>query len=339
MDACGASGASVTSFENPNLGPSGEKLYTDCVSFGAESAHKVLIVNSAIHGAEGFCGSGAQIGWLRAGRFADIPSGMRVVLIHALNPFGFAWLRRVNEDNVDLNRNFVRFSSALPGNSGYETFHHRLTPARWDDATPGEIGEILSDYADRHGLLSMQAAICSGQYRHRDGIFYGGERASWSSQGFEKIIREHASGASQLLLLDFHTGLGPYGVPELISSSPPDAGIAGWFSDKLTCALMGNAVGPSLNGTIGQGLRRFAELADVHGITAEFGTYDVYRVLLAVIADNWLHARGSPKSGVGKRIKLEIRKSFYPDEDDWRDAVAAGSQRILDEAVAGLASS
>ena len=28
-------------------------------------------------------------------------------MIHALNPFGFAHLRRANEDNVDLNRNFV----------------------------------------------------------------------------------------------------------------------------------------------------------------------------------------------------------------------------------------
>lgn len=337
MDASGAAGSEVSSCKNPNAGPLGEELYTDYVSFGAESADKVLIVNSAIHGVEGFCGSGAQIGWLRARRFAEIPGGTRVVLVHALNPFGFAWLRRVNEDNVDLNRNFVRFGSTLPGDAGYEAFHHRLTPARWDHATPGQIAQILSDYADRRGLLSMQAAICSGQYHHRDGIFYGGERPSWSSQIFEKIIREHSSRASRLVLLDFHTGLGPYGVPELICSSPPDAGIAGWFSAKLTCAQLGNAVGPSLNGTIGQGLRRFAEHADVHSITAEFGTYDVYRVLLAVIADNWLHARGSPKSGVAQEIKQEIRKSFYPDEDDWRDAVAAGSQRILDEAIEGIA--
>jgi hypothetical protein len=30
-----------------------------------------------------------------------------IVFVHALNPFGFKHHRRVNEDNVDLNRNFL----------------------------------------------------------------------------------------------------------------------------------------------------------------------------------------------------------------------------------------
>ena len=30
-----------------------------------------------------------------------------IVLIHALNPYGFKTNRRVNEDNIDLNRNFL----------------------------------------------------------------------------------------------------------------------------------------------------------------------------------------------------------------------------------------
>ena len=68
---------------------------------------------SGTHGVEGYCGSGIQIGFLKEGLFAELPDDMSVVLLHAMNPYGFSNDRRVNEDNVDLNRNFLDFAAPI----------------------------------------------------------------------------------------------------------------------------------------------------------------------------------------------------------------------------------
>lgn len=159
-------------------GPGGELLCTDFVAIGPGSAERVLIVNSAIHGVEGFCGSAAMTAWLSSGQYVQAANTMRVILIHALNPYGFAWLLRVNEDNVDLNRNFVNHDMASPDNADYAALHSSFLPQNWDETIAGEIREMLTQYAARHGLLPMQSRVCRGQYQHQNGLFYGGNQAS-----------------------------------------------------------------------------------------------------------------------------------------------------------------
>ena len=99
------------SYEHPAKGPAGEPLWTDVAWFGRHDAERVLVTISGTHGVEGHCGSGAQIDWLRRGELARVPDGIAVMMIHAINPYGFAWTRRVTEDNVDLNRNWIAFGT------------------------------------------------------------------------------------------------------------------------------------------------------------------------------------------------------------------------------------
>ena len=78
------------------------------------------------HGVEGHCGSGAQVAWLQQGGPARLPPRTGALLIHAINPHGFAWGRRVNEDNIDLNRNFVDHSQPHPANADYEALREHI---------------------------------------------------------------------------------------------------------------------------------------------------------------------------------------------------------------------
>src|SRR5205807_10591933 len=88
------------------------------------------------HGVEGFGGAGCQVGFLIDRLYEALPSSGCALLVHALNPHGFAWLRRVNEDNVDLNRNFIDFSQP-PSSAAYEPLHDWLVPTDWEgDAAP-----------------------------------------------------------------------------------------------------------------------------------------------------------------------------------------------------------
>ena len=56
---------------NPASGFHGEELSIDYAWFGASDAPKVLVLISGTHGAEGFCGSGCQVGWLSEGEFRE----------------------------------------------------------------------------------------------------------------------------------------------------------------------------------------------------------------------------------------------------------------------------
>ena len=83
----------------------GEALAIDSAYVGKPRAARLLVLSSGIHGVEGYFGSAVQLAWLDAlaHRAPTVETG--VLLIHAINPYGFAWRRRWNENNVDLNRN------------------------------------------------------------------------------------------------------------------------------------------------------------------------------------------------------------------------------------------
>ena len=88
---------------------------------------------------------------------AKLPEGLAHLAIHAINPYGFAWLRRVTEDNVDLNRNFVDFSEALPVNPGYEDLATAICPATWDEASIAETTATMEAYGEAEGAKALQS--------------------------------------------------------------------------------------------------------------------------------------------------------------------------------------
>ena len=89
-----AAAASLSDLAHPLKGPGGEALACDVARFGADDAEVVLWINSATHGVEGFCGSGVQIGMMAMGWHKRLPSNVALLLTHAINPHGFAWIRR-----------------------------------------------------------------------------------------------------------------------------------------------------------------------------------------------------------------------------------------------------
>src|ERR1035437_10489848 len=61
LAAAVAANLPVTSHIHPRVGRDGEALAMDVVLDGAPDAQRLLIVTSACHGVEGFCGSGVQV--------------------------------------------------------------------------------------------------------------------------------------------------------------------------------------------------------------------------------------------------------------------------------------
>lgn len=159
---------------------------------GDPAGPRLLIVSSACHGVEGFGGSGVQVFALHdtEWRAKARDAGVAVLYIHALNPYGFSHVRRVTQENVDLNRNFHDFSAPLPVNEGYRRVHPLLFPPTWPPDAANQA--TIQDFVARNGLAAWQAAITGGQYEYPDGLSYGGNAPTWSNQTVRAILREYA---------------------------------------------------------------------------------------------------------------------------------------------------
>lgn len=339
-EAAGQAGATITNYRHPGAGPEGENLSTDVAWLGPQDAERVLLTISGTHGAEGFCGSGAQVGWFESGLAGEMPEDIAYIAIHAINPHGFAWLRRVTEDNVDLNRNFVDFSAALPDNEAYDELAEALCPPDWDDATIAASRVVLAAFAEAHGTNALQTAISGGQYNHPDGIFFGGAAATWSHRTLKQIFLRHLARVKDIAVVDYHTGLGPRGHGERICPAGPDspglARVRDWYGDDHTCPALGTSSASEIQGFNIIGMEQAAPQAAMTAVALEYGTLPTEEVKLALRADNWLHLHGELDSAKGRAIKAQIREAFYQDADDWKTMVwerAVETQRL---AVAGL---
>jgi Protein of unknown function (DUF2817) len=333
-DVCAASGLQPVS--------GGEPLSTDVAWIGSRDATRLVYAQSGTHGVEGFCGSGIQVGWLEQKLFRELPPDTALLLGHAMNPYGFAWQRRVTEGNVDLNRNFVDHGGRYPVNEGYETLRDAICPADWSEPARTAADGVLMSYARAHGEMALQAAISSGQYSDADGVFYGGRAETWSNRTLVELLRRHAGRVRHLAFIDLHTGLGPYGVGEIMNNHNPGETafdrVVQWFGGEATTTNAGSSSAP-VSGDTTLGVLRALPQAEVTGVTLEYGTVSLRDVLEAVRADNWLHVHGDLRTRPAREIKAQIREAFYPDKDDWKRMVFERSVDVLRRSLAGLAQS
>lgn len=83
-------------------GPRGNPLFLDCVALGPRDATKALLVVAGSDGRE-IRQSSAVLTGLLDGMVRPAPDA-RLVLVHALNPFGAAWNKQENETGVLLDK-------------------------------------------------------------------------------------------------------------------------------------------------------------------------------------------------------------------------------------------
>jgi len=336
LAACDAAGFTLEALENPDaLGREGEALFSDVASKGPADASNVLLVTSGTHGIEGYCGSGCQTALVREGAFGVLPDGTRVLLVHAVNPFGFSHQRRVNESNIDLNRNFVDHTAAYPDSSAYEAIHPLIAPADYGVRPDHWDGEVLT-WIGEHGMDAFRQAVSGGQYTRSDGLFFGGDAASWSNVMIRKIMENMASRARQFRFIDIHTGLGPFGHGEKLglgNSVAVKRAQAIWGAD-VTDLGGGESVSAVVAGDMGGAFyEAVGTKIDAAGIALEYGTQDPVSVLGALRWDNWLHAYDDPTGAAAAPVKQKMRDAFYPDSPEWRQTVVDQARTVVHQAL------
>jgi hypothetical protein len=341
LAAARARGLAVTSEVLPQLqGVEGEALAMDVAQLGPADADSIFVLTSATHGIEGYCGSGAQVALLHDDAFlrAARDAGIAVLFIHAVNPHGFSYGRRVNEDNVDLNRNFRDFSQPLPDNPAYAEIHPILLPATWPP--PKENEQAIGAYIAKRGERAFQAAVTGGQHAYPDGLFYGGARPTWSNRTLRAMLRRHAAGRRRVAWIDFHTALGPRGHGEKIYAGrnvPADLARArAFWGGEVTSFYDGSSASASVTDFVTSAGYEECPDAEFTAMALEYGTVPLAQVLQALRADHWLHNHPDAQA-MRPAIRKAMRDAFYVEEDDWKEAVYEQAQRAALATVLRLA--
>lgn len=340
-------GAELTEYLHPLHGPDGEVLATDVALLGRRDAQKLIVLISGTHGVEGAFGSACQAAWLSQKSPWKLDAETAVLAIHLINPWGTAWSRRVNEDNVDLNRNFIDWSAGTPPeNNAYAGLHGILTCREWEGPERVAADEKLLATKKMLGQAGLAAIVEAGQYEFPDGLFYGGSAAVWSNRTLTDILSTFAAGARHAVVFDLHTGAGPYAYPALLSVATSEHSGMAWgksvFGPALATvitgpdATTGTGIAATATGYVSEAVVRAMPNARVLPLVVECGTLDGAAVMDAVQADNWLHLFGRVDSIIGKRIKATLRGAFIPDDLDWQRTCLSTSLRYFDRALMEL---
>ena len=339
-EAARQAGAAWQDYPHPLTGLAGEALATDLAWLGPRDAGRVLLSLSGTHGVEGLYGSACQSGWLEGPGRRPLPPDTAVALVHAVNPWGFSWLRRVDADNIDVNRNAIDRTAPPPANPDYRLVHDRLMPAEWHASTAEALRRELDRLMTELGPRRLTRALTGGQYEYPDGVFYGGTAPSWSCRTLQALAGEHLVRARVIAVLDHHTGLGPEGHTEIIcrhaAGSPALARARAWWGRDVTATALGESASEVIDGNVRMAVQRWCPQALVVAAALEVGTRPADVVVQALVADNWLHRRGDPRTPLGDAIRAAVREAFVVDTPAWRRRCLARAMELYAATLAGL---
>lgn len=305
-------------------GPDGEPLTIDVARLGPDDASQVVVISSGLHGIEGFLGAAVQLAVLEDEEGAHVGPDRAIVFLHALNPYGYAYLRRVNEDNVDLNRNMLRQGEDYSGSPPlYGAMDPLLNP---EQPPPGGLSMFLPKaafYLARYGLPALKDAVAGGQYDFPKGLFYGGAGPTATHRILAAELPRWVAGARRVLHIDFHSGLGRWGSYKLLVDHP-------WGSEGLAAleSVFGadvvepwepeQGVSYAIRGGLGTWCK--ARLPDVEYdvLCAEFGTTNILAVISALHHENRAHLWGAEGESTTVAAKARLREVFAPKSAKWR---------------------
>lgn len=349
----------------------GDKYTTDVAKLEGNPKH-VLVHISGIHGVEGYAGSGSQVAALQyfalrntsrralyAAKGEQRIEAPTIIFVHAINPFGMSNNRRVNEDNIDVNRNFLTDNELDmvrkrdPNFAGYVDVDFLINPLK--QLVPGWIW-----LSDLHGLIkvayavamvgigSIKRSLVAGNYYKQEGLGFGGFTRSKSVETLIRLMKDmKVDAAEKVVLIDVHTGLGPPGVDTLVyfgtENAEREAHLRAVFpmeyrngtSEKeiiggIKESSKGSGEGSAMAGyelTIGTTddfcrVWMAPGLEDNHRVcvTQEFGTVGVIQVGKALMDENYAFNHGT---NAEKKVHGERLKScFYVQTTSWARAVA-----------------
>ncbi len=336
-------GASLKSYRLPNLnGLLGEVLAIDTAWLGPDDAENVLVTICGTHGQEGFAGSAVQSQWLAKHSKDKLPLNYAVMFIHAANPYGFSYLSRTTENNVDLNRNFVEDHHFSVESEVSSKVHKALQLGGLKGPEIDLILNEISMLSNEYGQSEITNFVTKGQYSFPNSIGYGGSMKEWANLTLSHIWQTELAKSKQVSIIDWHTGLGQYGKPFLLCFDDKDSKefeLAHSYWGKCqseTNEGFASHTQPDYRGLLVTACQSTVRNMGVKAVGAviEFGTYSNMEMLSALLIDNWLRTHGE---NISAELKSQLRNKalqlFCPDDATWQNDVIKHGCELIDNTI------
>jgi len=308
-------------------------LSIDWVWAEPQRKETLVIVSTGEHGVEGYVG--AVMLKLFIEEFAPRldPEHTGLLLVHAINPWGMEHRRKVNENSVDLNRNFVFDGDFDPSaNPEFERLGYLITPP--SRIYPFFVENILFGARLVKGLLTAGAGVLAsapllGQHHTPRGFYYGGAKYEESTTILMDLYRRALAEYGQVIQVDMHTGYGPrYQMSVIVP--PLETVSSSEFSRKFGYPLVQKIDADeffAISGDMGEYIYRLRDAQfpgkRLFACGFEFGTFGEslparIRSLRAMVLENQLHWHGAVSKAAGQAVRREFEALYFPAEPRWR---------------------
>lgn len=328
-------------------------LFVDGLYLPAQGGEKkkLLVVSSGVHGVEGPTGSAVQRLFMHEvmtlqnlrGPLADTG----VLLLHAVNPYGFARYRRFTENNVDLNRNASTDAALYRAvNAGYPLVDGLINPQG-----PADAGRLDNRFFHlravtliaQHGMRTLRQAVLQGQYQKQPGIYFGGHALEPQLAALGPRIAPILDAYPLSMSLDLHTGYGARGTLHLFFNPPADPrarqGLEAAFAGQPIDWGTGNDF-YTVTGDFMAWLGQLRSGGTHLPAGFEYGTMDSQTTLGAIkslhvtVLENQGAQHGYASAQDETKIRHDYREMFYPSSPDWRAKVVRDSRAMFQAVLA-----
>jgi hypothetical protein len=197
-------------------------LYIPC----QKQMDKLLIISSGVHGVEGFVGNAVQQMFMEKFINEDLLNNTGLLFVHSVNPYGFKYLRRVSENNVDLNRNSSTDTSLYSSvNEGYAKMYSFINPAGKVNtkSCKNKMFNLRAVFKIiRASMPVLRQAVLQGQYQYPEGLYFGGSNFEPQIVALTPIISSICEPYKSVFAIDLHTGYGEKGKLHLFPNTVGD---------------------------------------------------------------------------------------------------------------------
>lgn len=296
----------------------------------------LVVLTTGVHGIEGYIGSVMLDVFFREVYPTLDDANTGVLVVANVNPYGMKYFRRYNENNVDLNRNFILDWDTfdLSSNKEYPKVDTFLGPTgKIGNALWHEAGFYLSlgKTAVTDGAGTISDALLTGQYQYPQGVYYGGTGDEASTVYLKDVFSQCLdSPYENIVHIDIHSGYGPRYNMVIFNSvfeTMNEAESQAAFGYDYIIAYDSE----SFYATTGDTTDFFYRLAqqkqretDLFSTCFEFGTigdafFDTILSLKYTVDENRNHWYPTDNPTSARIIHENYMELFYPTETAWRE--------------------
>lgn len=253
LTACQRAAIPVTAYRAVSY-ENRQPLYCDVARLGSPNAPSVIVLCGGAQGAAGYVHAAICSGFLSARMQRLVDRDVAVLLVHALNPWGFIWPPR----------------TARPGPTPVDGDAAVVHGPSWTNELLTAADQRYATYLQRQGEAAADAEAVARQ-----------SGAAFGVNVLTDIAASHLREARHILCLDFRTGPNSWGRPSLTALTSHQAialkRVRRWFP-----ALREAEGGLDRAAMISGGLAEMLPGTDTTGLIIEFGTHTEPDLLDAV---------------------------------------------------------